>query len=49
VEGNYRSITGWVELGTALRSALPFFFFLSAFLLYRPYVAARLGDARRPP
>jgi peptidoglycan/LPS O-acetylase OafA/YrhL len=48
VEGNYRSITGWVELGTALRSALPFFFFLSAFLLYRPYVAARLGDARRP-
>ncbi len=48
VGGNYRSITGWVELGTALRSALPFFFFLSAFLLYRPYVAARLGDARRP-
>lgn len=46
--GNYRSITGWVELGTALRCALPFFFFLSAFLLYRPYVAARLGDVPRP-
>lgn len=46
--GNYRAITGWVEMGTALRSALPFFFFLSAFLLYRPYVAARMGDASRP-
>jgi peptidoglycan/LPS O-acetylase OafA/YrhL len=48
VGGNYRSISGWVQAGTALRSALPFFFFLSAFLLYRPYVAARLGDASRP-
>ncbi len=48
VEGNYSSITGWVQLGAALRSALPFFFFLSAFLLYRPYVAARLGDTGRP-
>lgn len=46
--GNYRAVTGWVEVGTALRSALPFFFFLSAFLLYRPYVAARLGDGPRP-
>ncbi len=48
VGGNYKTITGWVEVATALRSALPFFFFLSAFLLYRPYVAARLGDAPRP-
>lgn len=48
VGGNYRSIGGWVEMGAALRSALPFFFFLSAFLLYRPYVAARLGDGSRP-
>lgn len=46
--GNYRTITGWVEMGAALRSALPLFFFLSAFLLYRPYVAARLEDASRP-
>lgn len=49
VGGNYRSVTGWVEVGTALRSALPFFFFLSAFLLYRPYVAARVGHEPRPP
>jgi peptidoglycan/LPS O-acetylase OafA/YrhL len=48
VGGNYRSITGWAEMGAALRSALPFFFFLSAFLLYRPYVAARLEDGSRP-
>jgi peptidoglycan/LPS O-acetylase OafA/YrhL len=46
--GSFTAITGWVELGAALRSALPFFFFLSAFLLYRPYVLARLGDGPRP-
>jgi peptidoglycan/LPS O-acetylase OafA/YrhL len=49
VGGNYRSVSGWVQMGTALRSALPFFFFLSAFLLYRPYVVARVGDGPRPP
>jgi peptidoglycan/LPS O-acetylase OafA/YrhL len=35
-------------VAAALRAALPFFFLLSAFLLYRPYVAARLLGSPRP-
>lgn len=39
----------WVHIAAALRMALPAFFLLSGFLLYRPYVAARLLGVPRPP
>jgi peptidoglycan/LPS O-acetylase OafA/YrhL len=39
----------WVHLAAALRMALPAFFLLSGFLLYRPYVAARLLRTPRAP
>ncbi|MGI9080697.1 MAG: hypothetical protein ACR2FZ_00235, partial [Thermoleophilaceae bacterium] len=33
---------------TRLEVALPMFFAISAFLLYRPFVAGQVGSARRP-